>query len=72
MILHEQIETEILELLTSAEDRRLRPHDIKASISEKLGISRHEVMDAIKGLVKQKKLAFSYRDPCSFAEIPSV
>ena len=68
----EGIKDEIMVQMIGATNHRLRPHEVEKSLSERLGISAFTAREAVKGLVKEGELVFTYRDPCSYLEIPPV
>ena len=63
-----QLRKEIMVCVSGASDHRLRPHDIEKTLSHRLGVSIKMVHQAIKDLVAQGALAYTYRDPASYVE----
>jgi hypothetical protein len=59
----------ILLLVTEASDQRLRPHDLEKAFFHKPGLSMHMVQQAVRDLVDEGKLAYTYRDPASYLEL---
>lgn len=68
--LNERLIEAILEMLSAAPEQRLRPHELKKALAHKLGASRHTVQEAVKNLVEEGHLTFTYRDPTSSLEVP--
>ena len=66
----EQIRKEIMEMVTTAKNRRLRPYSMVRTVSNNLGVPIFRVKKVLEDLLKERKLVFTYRDPCSFIEIP--
>jgi hypothetical protein len=66
----EQIRKKIMELVTATEDQRQRPHSLVMTVSSDLEVPMFRVKKALENLVKERKLVFTYRDPCSFVEMP--
>lgn len=66
----EQIRKKIMEMVTAAEDQRQRPHSVVMAVSSDLEIPIFRVKKVLENLVKERKLVFTYRDPCSFVEMP--
>ena len=72
MNLFEHTKDQIMKLVSEAEGKRLRPHYVEKTISESMGISIFAVKEALNDLVQSEELVFTYRDPCSYVEIPAV
>ena len=66
----EQIRKKIMEMVTAAEDQRQRPHSVVMTVSSDLEVPLFRVKKILENLVKERKLVFTYRDPCSFVEMP--
>ena len=66
----EQIRKRIMEMVTTAKNHRQRPYSVVKTVSDNLGVPIFRVKKALEGLLKERKLVFTYRDPCSFVEIP--
>ena len=60
----------IMELVATSENQRVRPIDAIQTLIRELGTSRHAVNEAVRGLVEDGELVYTYRDPCSYVEIP--
>jgi DNA-binding GntR family transcriptional regulator len=63
------IKQAILEVVSAASDRRLRPHELERTLSHRLAVSRPAVHQAIRELVGEGRLAYTYRDPTSYVEL---
>lgn len=67
-----QIKDEIMVQVIGASNHRVRPHEVEKSLSKRLGVSAFTVREAVKDLVEEGELTFTYRDPCSYVEIPPI
>ena len=65
-----QIRKKIMEVVTAAEDQRQRPHSLVMTVSSALEVPIFRVKKVLENLLKERKLVFTYRDPCSFVEMP--
>ena len=65
-----QIRKKIMEVVTAAEDQRQRPHSLVMTVSSDLEVPIFRVKKVLENLLKERKLVFTYRDPCSFIELP--
>ena len=68
----ERIKETIIKLVINAGHQRLRPHEVEKTVEKELGSSIFTVQAAIKDLGDDRKLVFTYRDPCSYVEIPGA
>ena len=59
----EQIRKDIIDMVTSAENQRQRPHSVVMAVSGHLGVPIFTVKKILKDLLKERKLIFTYRDP---------
>jgi len=66
----EQIRQKIMEMVIAAEGQRQRPHSLVKTVSDNSGVPIFRVKKVLENLIKERKLVFTYRDPCSFVEIP--
>lgn len=66
---YEVIKQAILEVFSTASDRRLMPHELERTLSHRLAVSRPAVHQAIRELVGEGRLAYTYRDPTSYIEL---
>ena len=66
----EQVKKDIMELVSRYDNRRVRPHEIEKEIRRQWGDSSQTIKQALVGLVAEGLLVYSYRDPCSYIEVP--
>ena len=66
----ERIREKIMEMVIAAKDQRQRPHSLVKTVSDNWGVPIFRVKKVLENLIKERKLVFTYRDPCSFVEIP--
>jgi len=66
----DQLIGEIMVMVSGARDQRLRPHEIQKALAAKYAVTLSTVKSALESLVEREKLVYTYRDPCSFVEIP--
>lgn len=66
----EQLKESLMEMVSSSRHQRLRPTDAKQALAREMGLSTFSVNEALKALVEEGELVYSYRDPCSYVEIP--
>ena len=67
-----QIKTRILAIISGASKQRIRPIDLERTLVKEGESSKTEIKRALAELVQERKVVYSYRDPCSFVEIPAV
>jgi len=67
----DRLNDEIMALVSAAPNQRLRPHEMEKALAHKLGISIYTVQEAVRALAEEGRLVFTYRDPCSYIEIPA-
>jgi hypothetical protein len=72
MLQLELIKEKIMEMVAEEGRQRLRPHQIEKAIREQMGGGPLPVKKALADLVHEQRLVYTYRDPCSFVEIPSA
>jgi hypothetical protein len=66
----EALKQKILELVATSRDQRLRPIRAAQTISRERAASTFTVHEALRDLVDEGELVYTYRDPCSYLEIP--
>jgi hypothetical protein len=66
----EEIKQKIMEMVIGAEDQRQRPYTLVKTVSDNSRVPIFRVKKVLENLLKERKLVFTYRDPCSFVEIP--
>jgi hypothetical protein len=69
---NEKIKTLILSLVTGSMKQRLRPFTLEQTVMRKTGASLDEVKRALNELMREEELVYSYRDPCSYVEVPVI
>jgi len=67
-----QIKTRILAIISGASKQRIRPIDLERTLVKEGESSKTAIKRALAELVQERKVVYSYRDPCSFVEIPAV
>lgn len=67
-----ELKSRILDVVSKAPDRRIRPIDLERTIVGEGESSKTELKEALNALVEAQKLVYTYRDPCSFVEVPNV
>jgi DNA-binding GntR family transcriptional regulator len=63
------IKQAIVEAVSAASDQRLGPYELERTLSHRLAVSKHTVHQAVRELVGEGRLAYTYRDPCSYVEL---
>jgi hypothetical protein len=66
----DEVRQKIMEMVISAEDQRQRPYSLVKTVSDNSGVPIFRVKKVLENLIKERKLIFTYRDPCSFVETP--
>ncbi len=72
MKLIDQIKERILQHVSGTPAGRIRPRDLDRSVSRETEASTAQVKQALNELMREEKLVFTYRDPCSYVEFPAV
>lgn len=67
---HGMVGERLMELIASSSNQRLRPNALKQMLARELDVSAAAVKAVVRQLVEQGDLVYSYRDPCSYLEIP--
>ena len=62
----------ILEIVSRTSNRRVRPVLLERALRREFGFTVKEFKRALYDLVKAHRLVYTYRDPCSFLEIPAA
>ena len=70
MNVHEETKERIMVAVCEAADQRIRPIDLERKLVHEHGLAVSAIKDVLKELVDEGDLVFTYRDPCSFVEIP--
>lgn len=68
----EKTKEKIMKMVMDTKNHRIRPHELEKTLFHERGVSISIVKEALKDLVKLGRLVFTYRDPCSYVEIPVV
>jgi len=66
----EEIRERIMKAVVGAPDQRLRPIDLGKQLHQEHGMAPSTVKDVVNELVDDGELVYTYRDPCSYVEIP--
>ena len=66
MTAYEEIRERVLEAVWGAPNQRVRPVELE----HEHGIALSAIKDVLKELVDEGELVLTYRDPCSYVEIP--
>jgi hypothetical protein len=67
---HEETKERIMEAVWNAENQRMRPIDLEKKLEHEHGLTLWWIKDAVNELVDEGQLVYTYRDPCSYVEIP--
>ncbi len=67
-----QVKARILEIVSRTQKRRVRPVLLERALKRELEFTGKEFKQALNDLVKARRLVYTYRDPCSFLEIPAA
>ena len=59
-----------MDLIAEAKEQRFRPIELKRILEEKFQYSMFSAQKALKDMVRDGELVFTYRDPCNYVEIP--
>jgi predicted transcriptional regulator len=65
----ERLKKAILDMVSVAPELRLRPHELGKALSHQMEVSRHAVQEAVKDIVQEGHLRFTYHDPTSYLEV---
>ena len=68
----EETKEQIMRMVSGSKNQRIRPRDLEKSLSRETGVPISAVKAALKELMQKNRLVFTYRDPCSYVEIPVV
>jgi hypothetical protein len=67
---HEQARERIMGTVLGDPHQRIRPIDLEQKLEHEHGLARPAIKAILKELVDEGELVFTYRDPCSYVEIP--
>jgi hypothetical protein len=65
-----QIEKRIIEMISTETNQRRRPYEMVKNLAEDLGLPVTQIREVLDKLIRDRKLVFTYRDPCSYVEFP--
>jgi hypothetical protein len=66
----EETRERILEAVWEAPNQRIRPVNLEKKLEHEHGLALSAIKDVLKELVDEGELVLTYRDPCSYVEIP--
>lgn len=67
---YDDLKGRIMELVAASKEQRLRPIHAIQTITRERDVSAFQANAALRDLVEDGELVYTYRDPCSYAEIP--
>ena len=67
----EEIKERTMEAVWETPNQRIRPIDLKRKLEEH-SLVPVAIRDMLKELIGEGKLVYTYRDPCSYVEIPAT
>ena len=70
MSAHETMKEQVMALFASTPNGRLRPRDVEKGVGGPFRGSSSLFADVLKDLIDEGRLVYTYRDPCSFIEVP--
>ena len=65
-----EIKERTVEAVWEAPNQRIRPIDLRRKLEKEHGLVLVAIKDVLKELIGEGKLVYTYRDPCSYVEIP--
>ena len=68
----EETREKVKEAVWAAPDQRIRPIDLGRKLDQEHGLGASTIKDAVDELVGDGELVYTYRDPCSYVEIPDA
>ena len=66
----DRIRSRILNIVSNAPNHRIRPNTLHRTLVEEFGVPIQRIKDLLTDLIEERALVFTYRDPCSYIEIP--
>ena len=66
----QEIEDAIVAMVREARAERLRPRELFKLLGEQHGLTWSAARRALSPLLHDQRLVYTYRDPCSFVELP--
>jgi hypothetical protein len=70
MSAHEETRERIMEAVWGAENQRIRPIELEKKLDQEHGLLVSAIKVAVSELIDEGQLVYTYRDPCSYVEIP--
>jgi len=68
--MQDKMRARIMAVAEAAPQRRLRPRDLRKEVEKAIPDSPSFFGEVLRSLVAEGALFYSYRDPCSYLEIP--
>ena len=68
----EHIKDILMAEMINTPSHQVKPRDLEKKIAGQLGLSSFTVREAVKDLVEDKELTYTYRDPDNYLEIAPV
>ena len=72
MYTDEEVRSRILAVVSSAPNTRMRPIELERMLLLEGMSSKKAIKEALNDLMLTTRLVYTYRDPCSFVELPAV
>ena len=72
MFTDQEVVSRILSVVSSAPNKRIRPIDLERVLLDEGAPSKETIKEALSGLMLAGELVYTYRDPCSFVELPAI
>ena len=60
----------LMEMVADAHNQRIRPGELGRRLAHEIGASISVANEIIKQIIATGDLVYTYRDPCSFVELP--
>ena len=60
----------LMDLVAAAQNHRMQPGKLGQRLAQEAGFSAQTARELIKKMIEDGDLVYSYRDPCSYVEIP--
>jgi hypothetical protein len=68
---NDRIQDHIMKMVAGSRNHRIRPRELEKTLSVEEEVPVSTIKKALRELIQKGKLVFTYRDPCSFVEIPA-
>jgi hypothetical protein len=66
----EETRTKIMEIVSGALNQRIRPFELERKLEREHSLALSTIKHALRELVDARELVYTYRDPCTYVEIP--